>query len=275
MSQVTQPAKTHRVYLLLRDRITEGLFGQSGKLPGEQALAEEHSVSRVTVRRAIDGLVADGLVEKRVGSGTYVRQPDRKMQSAIADVSNVFTHLKEMGRSTAVKMLSFEYVVPENHVREALKLEADERVQRSVRVRLVDDEPFSYLTAQVPERIGRLYSREDLSRDPLLELIERSGLKASAASQEISAMLASPDVAEALDVKVGSALVSLTRTVLDSQGRGMEYLEARYRPDRYGFRMDLVRSGGNGARYWSPADRKKENQNARHAHTNRKRWNND
>ncbi len=65
-------------------------------------------------------------------------------------------------------------------------------------------------------------------------------------------MLATPDVAAALGVDVGSALIALTRVVYDAKGRGVEHLAALYRPDRYAFRMDLVRTGDDDGRRWSP-----------------------
>ena len=92
----------------------------------------------------------------------------------------------------------------------------------------------------------------DLANTPLFVLLERSGVKVDHASQSISATLANHEVAEALDVAVGSPLISLTRVVYDEQGRGVEHLEALYRPDRYRFQIDLERNGDDHSRYWEP-----------------------
>lgn len=250
----TDPSKTQKVYLLLRDRIAAGEWAQGTRLPGEPVLAREFDVSRVTIRRALGRLVEEGFVERRAGSGTFVSGPARRTSAVISDVANAFSGLIAMGRSTAVRLLSFEYLKPPEPVREALGLGHDELVQRSVRVRLVDGVPFSYLTAHVPERIGSVYSEADLARSPLLELMERSGLKIAHARQEISAVLASPDVSEALAVDVGAPLVSLTRVVLGPNDEGMEHLHALYHPERYTLVMHLVRSGEVGPRRWRPSD---------------------
>jgi GntR family transcriptional regulator len=247
-----EPLKARRVYLLLKDKIASGELADGQSLPGEFALAREHNVSRVTIRQALDLLAGEELIRKKSGSGTYVRQPVSKIRTVLADVSNVFAHLIEMGRATDVKLLSFDYVNPPEQIRVALGLDADERSQRSIRVRLVDGVPFSYLVAHVPERIGRNYSREDLASRPLLELIERAGHASASAKQEISAVLSSPKVAEALDVGVGSPLVALRRVVCDEAGRPIEHLQALYRPDRYTLQMNLVRTGDEGHRHWSP-----------------------
>ena len=65
--------------------------------------------------------------------------------------------------------------------------------------------------------------------------------------------LATPDVAQALDIRAGSPLIELVRVVFDQSGRAVEHLHALYRPDRYAFEMDLVRSGASGTKAWSPA----------------------
>jgi GntR family transcriptional regulator len=248
-----EPQKARRLYLFLREKIVSGEIGESDRLPSEPTLAQEHGVSRVTVRRALDKLTSDGMIERRPGAGTFV-SGKRASMPVIADLANALSHLVEMGRSTGVKLISFSYVQPSAAMAEELKLGPNERLQRSVRVRLIDGQPFSYLVTHVPESIGVSYTEADLASRPLLELLERSGVVVEEARQAIGAMLASPDVAEALDVEMGSALISMTRVVFGAGGKGIEHLQALYRPDRYSFHMTLTRTGDQGARRWKPTD---------------------
>jgi GntR family transcriptional regulator len=244
-------SKTHRLYLLLKERITSGALPPGQRLPSEPSLAATHGLSRVTIRRALDGLSREGLITRQPGSGTFVTQPGSP-PPVVADLSNMLAHLVAMGRATRVKLLSFAYVTPPAAVATALQLRDSERAQHSLRVRYMDEAPFSLLSTYVPERIGVTYSESDLVATPLLELLERSGVAAAKAHQTISATLASPDVAEALGVEIGSPLLSLTRVVLGADGRGIEYLSALYRPDRHAFRMQMVRTGRGAGRRWQP-----------------------
>jgi GntR family transcriptional regulator len=250
MADRLHETKARQVYLVLRDRIVSGAMGFGARLPNENDLARAHGVSRVTVRRALGELQREHLIERRRSAGTRVvyRAPPGRM---IADISGVLANLADMGRSTKVKLLSFAYVQASGAAAEALGADKHELLQRSVRVRSVDGLPFSYLLAHVPERIGAAFSGRELADRPLLELLERSGVKIERASQRISAGLAAPDVARALGVKTGSPLIELVRTVYDRNGRGVEHLHALYRPDRYSFEFDLVRSGGTSKRSWS------------------------
>ena len=247
-------AKAKQVYMVLRDRILSGALGFGVKLPTEIDLAQRYGVSRVTVRRALGELARERLIERRPSAGTRVIY--RPAPAPItADISGVLANLADMGRRTGVKLIAFDYVPATGAVAQALGVRPDQLLQRSVRVRAFDQVPFSYLTTHVPEEVAVTFSEQELATRPLLELLERAGVKIGHARQRISAGLAPPDVAKALDVRTGSPLIELVRVVCDRSGRAVEHLHALYRPDRYAFEMDLVRSGA-AAKAWSPVMRR-------------------
>lgn len=251
MTDRLSEAKARQVYLVLRDRIVSGKLGLGARLPNENNLARLHQVSRVTIRRALAELAREKLIERRRSLGTrVVYRPSSA--PLVADITGMLASIAEMGRGTAVALLSFEYVPAEGPVAEALGSKSPELLQRAIRVRSVDGEPFSYLTTHVPERIGVTFSRRELAGRPLLELLERSGVKVGRAMQQIGAGLATPVVAAALGVKIGSPLIELTRIVFDGKGRAVEHLHALYRPDRYNLVIELVRSGRANAKIWAP-----------------------
>jgi GntR family transcriptional regulator len=245
-----EPSKTRQVYLVLRDRIASGRLDNQGSLPAEQALAAEYGVSRVTVRRALAELEQEGLISRRRGAGTFV-QGKGGAKPIVADFSDVLANLVAMGRETAVRLLAFDYREPPAAIARTLKLAAGEKTQFSVRIRLIDGKPFSHLTTHVPQRIGVTYGEADLAARPLLFLLERSGVKIERATQQVTAVLASPEVAAALDVEVGSALLGTTRIVFAADGSGVEHLSALYRPDRYALQMEMVRTETAGVRRWA------------------------
>jgi GntR family transcriptional regulator len=237
----TELSKARRIYLTLDELIATGALPPGARMPGEPAMAAEYGVSRVTIRRALDRLAREGKVSRRAGAGTFVA--GGTAQPVVhADLSDVFARMREMGEQTGVRLLSFSYVAPPDAVAEALRLPPGERTQRAVRVRLVDGLPFSFLTTHVPERIGATYTEADLAAKPLLALLDRGGIIADRAAQTIGATLAGPEVAEALGLEVGAALVSLTRVVTAADGSGIEHLHGLYRPDRFAFRIDITRA---------------------------------
>lgn len=246
--------KSHQLFLLLKDAIVSGRLGPGSKLPGELKLAQEHQVSRVTVRRAMEALSEEGLVTRRAGQGTVVTEQAVGVSMMTASVANLLPNLAKLGETSRVRLLEFAYIDPPDLVRERLNLAAGERTQRSVRIRLSDDKPFSYLVTHVPEGIAVHYSEADLAATPLYVLLERSGVELDHASQTISATLATKETAAALGVQIGSPLIDLTRVVFDRNGRGIEHLKALYRPDRYRIQIDLNRAGDDESRYWKTVD---------------------
>lgn len=244
--------KSHQLFLLLKDAIANGRMAPGTKIPGELKLAEEHKVSRVTVRRALRALTDEGLIMRKPGVGTLVCERPVSATIMTASVSNLLPNIVKMGESSRVRLLEFGYGSPPDGIRERLHLNESDRTQRSIRVRLAEGKPFSYLTTHVPERIALSYNEDELAATPLFNLLERSGVHLDHATQSISATLANKDVADALDVSVGSPLISLTRVVYDKDGKGVEHLHALYRPDRYRIEIDLCRADGEDGRYWQP-----------------------
>ncbi|MDJ1016688.1 MAG: GntR family transcriptional regulator [Paracoccaceae bacterium] len=253
-AQTTLPegGKARRVYLLLCDDITNERFSEGALLPGENRLAERFGVSRVTIRRALDALAADGWIEKRTGAGSIVLPAGGLDRRIAANFATLIPQLVEFDKRTTARLLSFSYGPAPASVASALSLDEGDQIQTAVRVRYSDDQPFSHLTTHVPEDIARNYDEADLATQPLFRLLERSGVRVEGAHQSVAATLAAPDVAEALGVAVGSALLSLQRVVRDSNGRGVEHLSALYRPDLFRLEMTLTRVGAGEARHWQP-----------------------
>jgi GntR family transcriptional regulator len=251
-SSLPEGGKARRVYLLLRDRIAGGIHRAGDTLPGEQRLADSFGVSRVTVRRALEALAAEALIEKRPGAGSVVTQPPAGGDAISANFATLIPHLEEMGRETTARLLSFSYGAAPDAVARAMGLAPGARVQAAVRVRLSGGRPFSHLTTHVPEDIARSFGEADLATTPLFKLLERSGAVVETARQSVTAALAAPEVAEALEVSVGAPLLAIRRVVRDGTGRGVEHLSALYRPEMFRLEMTLNRVGAEDARHWEP-----------------------
>ncbi len=246
----------HQIYLVLRQDILSGTYSYDDRVPSELELVDEYSVSRVTARRALDELAEEGLVKRERGKGTRVqfRRPSMPLESS---VEGLLENLLAMGLETDVTLIDFEYVSAGDEVASALDCPLGTIVQRAVRVRSFDSGPFSYLVTYVPQDIGRNYDANDLASQPLLQLLERSGVVVEGARQRISATLADADVAALLETEVGTALLEIRRIVTDGEGRPVEFIRALYRPDRYQYQMVLSRVQGKDMNTWSPSQPEK------------------
>lgn len=240
----------HQVYVVLRQQITEGLYPADRALPGEMELCQQFGVSRITIRRALERLEQEGLIERHRGRGTFPRRTETEPSPLSASISGVLENLIAMGLKTQVEVLWFGYVAAPPEVARDLGIAPGTTVQKAVRVRSHRGRRFSHLTTFVPEDLGRSYDRHDLTSQPLLLLLERAGAVAARAEQVITAKLATPDVAAALDIRPGEALLCIRRIVRDRQGRAIEAITGLYRPDVYEHRMTYERTKGPGEGIW-------------------------
>jgi GntR family transcriptional regulator len=117
-------------------------------------------------------------------------------------------------------------------------------------VRSTKHGPLSHITTYVPADLAAHFGRRELGREPILVLLEKSGLRLGRAHQHISARLADATTARALDVPVGSALLAVRRLVYDQHDKPIQWLHGLYRPDRYEYEMKLSRVGDIDARVW-------------------------
>jgi len=244
--------KYHRVYLVLREHLHDGLYADG--LPGELALTRQFGVARVTVRRALEQLAAEGLIARHPGRATRPIPPSAAEPSpevpAQTQLTGLLENLVSMGLRTTVAVLDTQVLAAPSPVAQALQIEPGAAVQKAVRVRSTRDGPLSRTTTWVPAAVARPFTRKELARKPILLLLEEAGVKVGRAEQTISAALADAEVAESLDVPVGSALLAVRRLIRDDKDRPVQWLHGLYRPDRYEYQMQLSRVGSIDARVW-------------------------
>jgi len=252
MSQMPLP-KYHQIYLVLRERLDEGTFAEG--LPGELALMAQFGVARVTVRRALERLSAEGLILRNPGRRTrpvppaeIIDGPPREM--ARANLHGLLENLVTMGLHTTVKVIDVATITASTKVAEALQLKVGDPVQKAVRVRSTREGPLSHITTYVPADIARRFGRRELAKKPILLLLEEADVKVGRAHQTISAGLADNVLAERLGISVGSALLAVRRLVYDDADKPVQWLHGFYRPDRYAYEMELSRVGNIDAKIW-------------------------
>ena len=227
----------HQIYLVLADGISTGRYAEGEPLPTEEQLTRMFSVSRITVRRAMTSLHEAGLIERGAGRRTIGRpqigQPMRMPMTSV--IENIVAY----GAETVARVVEFGYGAARGFARDRL-WDADEKpVQRAVRVRSQDGTPVMHLTSYIPAVLGQTFTRADLNRIPMFQLLARAGAHICGAEQLVSAVLAEPLVASRLGVKVGAALIDLRSLMVDRRGRAVEYVEMLAVPEHLKLRFNV------------------------------------
>ena len=191
-----------------------------------------------------------GFVRRR-GRGTLVRSTPEANAPLGGTLDGLLETVGRMGRSTAVRTLAHGPVAAPHQAAAALGLNAGAQVVHIRRVRLLGDQPMSYLMVWIPEDIADLLAGPPDSDQPLLLAIEDAGVEVAGARQTISASVADAEVAGALEVPAGSPLIDVQRVVTDAAGRAVEFIRILYRPDVYRFEVEMQRVVGRFGRRWS------------------------
>jgi GntR family transcriptional regulator len=217
----------------LREAIQKRVLRPEDALPAERDLAEELEVSRITVRKAIDGLVQEGLLTRRQGSGTFVCARVEKNFSKLTSFSE---DMRARGRKPHSAWLNRAAgtVTPE----EAMTLRASPGtpVLRFHRIRFADDAPMALEYATVPASC--LPSIEAVTTS-LYEALEEAGNRPVRALQRLRAVLLTQEQARLLRAQEKDAGLLVERVGFLKDGRTVEFSQSFYRGDTYDFVAEL------------------------------------
>ncbi|MFL6605178.1 MAG: GntR family transcriptional regulator [Steroidobacteraceae bacterium] len=220
----------------LREAMERRLLGPDDALPAERDLATEFAVSRITVRKAIDGLVNEGLLVRRQGSGTFVVARVEKNFSKLTSFSE---DMRARGRTPRSVWLqrSEGTVSPEESL--ALRSSPGTPVYRFHRIRFANDAPMSLEYATV---LASSLPSLDAVESSLYEALERAGNRPVRALQRLRAVLLSSEQAKLLQAKEKDAGLLVERLGFLKDGRAAEFSHSYYRGDIYDFVAELSSS---------------------------------
>lgn len=229
-------------YLQLREKLREailaGEFVQGEALPSERELAKSLGLSRMTVRRALEALIADKLAERRRGSGTYVLP--RRLEQTFDRVLGFMDEARTLGFRAGSRLLEALTIPADLQVAAALEVVPDTPVLRLTRLRTADGNPLavqvSHLAPQLSgvslarlEQLGSLY--RTLKRD--------FGVSPQRARQVVGARMPSVEERERLQLGKGVPVLTLERTTYSAGGSPFEFVRSAYRSDSYQLALEL------------------------------------
>ncbi|MGV8959767.1 MAG: GntR family transcriptional regulator [Stenotrophomonas sp.] len=234
----------HQMFSLLRDRILNGEIPRGSRIPTEFDLADGFGVSRITAKRALDELAAEGLVERRRGKGTHVIHRSRP-KPLHSPLTGLLESLEVLAEHTKVSLLQFRRAVPPEPIRVLFGTGPREALVHAIRLRLRGDTPFGYYMSWTRTDHPQ-FSEARLASTSRLKLFEAAGIQFKQVEQVLSALNADAITALHLKVEPGSALLSLERRSYDGEGQLVDLLNVQYRPDQFTYQMTLDVDKANG-----------------------------
>jgi GntR family transcriptional regulator len=220
----------------LREAIENRVIAPDDALPPERDLAEQLRVSRITVRKAIDGLVEEGLLIRRQGSGTFVTT---RVEKNFAKLTSFSEDMRARGRVPRSVWLNKAQgtVTPEEAM--TLRSSPGTPVFRFHRIRFADDAPMSLEYATV---LASCLSSLESVETSLYEALERNGNRPVRALQRLRAVLFTAEQAKLLKTHEKAAGLLVERIGFLKDGSAIEFSQSYYRGDIYDFVAELTAS---------------------------------
>ncbi|MES2074829.1 MAG: GntR family transcriptional regulator [Pseudomonadota bacterium] len=220
----------------LREAIDKRLFGPDEALPAERQLAIDLSVSRITVRKAIDGLVEEGLLVRRPGSGNFI---NTRIEKNFAKLTSFSEDMRARGRDPRSVWLKRAEgtVTPEEALR--LRLSPGAAVYRFHRIRYADEVPMCLEYATI---VAACLPALEAVQVSMYDALEKAGNRPVRALQRLSALLLNAEQAALLQANQGDAGLAVERLGFLRDGRAVEFCRSIFRGDMYDFVAELSTS---------------------------------
>lgn len=216
-----------------RQAIESGVYQSNEAIPPERQIAEELNVSRITVRKAIEGLIKEGILFSRQGSGTYVRS---RIEKNFAKISSFSEDMRARGRvpSSAWIARTQGLVSPDEAL--ALNLSPGTPVYRFHRLRYADGVPLLIEYATI---VAEFLPSLEVVDNSLYEALSHNGHRPVRALQRLRALLLDEKKAKLLNLNAGDAALLVERIGFLRDGRAVEFCQSYFRGDTYDFIAEL------------------------------------
>ena len=206
----------------LKQLIVSGKCPVGSRLPSESDLCDQYNVSRITLREAVQGLVQEGYVVRRQGSGTYVtRRP--KLQNSLDTNFSYTEYLEHAGIRAGKKLLSAKMPDADGETAEALSVEPGTRVVEVRRLRTADGRPAVYSVDALPADIVSVTADRKALRGSLYRLLAEKGHPVDHGEAIVAPAVAQRELAQLLDVENGTLLQHLKQIDYDGRDRAVMY----------------------------------------------------
>ncbi|HEU5139265.1 MAG TPA: GntR family transcriptional regulator [Bacillales bacterium] len=223
----------------IKNRIDQKELVPGDLIPSEREFAEQHGISRMTVRQAISDLVNEGYLYRQKGKGTFVAR--KKIEQPLHRVTSFTEDMIARGMKPSSRLVRFEVVSVSDQTAEELAVESSEPAYEIKRVRLADGLPMALETNIIPVRLAEGLTEEH-AHGSLYDYVAGSlPSPIDYARQVIESSAAHESESEALGIPKGSPILLIRQNTYLADGTPFELVKSAYRADRYKFIIDMHR----------------------------------
>jgi GntR family transcriptional regulator len=217
--------------------ISSGVLVPGDQLPSQRELCRRYEMSHMTVRRALDELKNEGVIQAIAGKGFFVAE--RKQTAEVGSLNGFAEHMHSLGLMPKTQVLKAELIPASTLIAKHLRIDIGAEVAYLHRLRYVDDRPFSLTTAYLVHRLCPGILEHDLENESLFTTLrEVYDLHPTSSTSFIEAQLATEDTAAQMGLTLPEALLVKEQITYTQTGQAIEFSRSLLRGERYHLRVD-------------------------------------
>ncbi len=228
----------------IRSRIESGEYAIGSQIPTENELASLLSVSRPTVRQALDRLANDGYLVRIKGRGTFVAQP-KVVHESTTFITGYRAESEKNHRKVRTRVLDLRVLRPTEQVAQMLEIPISEKVTRLVRLRYLENynnnAPVVYTILYVPCHLFPDMCRIDFTDTSFYEILHNRGLDVRQAQRKLEVVPPPQEVSSELEISPFEPTIFITSCGRLESGEPVEYTESYYPAGSSSFMIEIHR----------------------------------
>lgn len=215
----------------LKSLINSYEFAIGDPLPSEKQLAARFSVSRMTLRKAIDDLVKEGLICRKHGQGNFILAKNIQYESQT--LSSFAEHMQRLGKQAETKVTEFQVINAPLLIAQKLNLVANEKIYFIQRVRYIDNKPRKVEDSYIPVKRFPTLSIQDMETSKFAFIEQQTSLNIHGSYWHFRPVIADKKMANLLQILEGELLQQILSLTSLSDGSYVDYSVGTYCLDEY------------------------------------------
>ncbi|GEO57764.1 GntR family transcriptional regulator [Companilactobacillus bobalius] len=229
------------IYSDIKNNILTNHYRAGKPLPTQEILSEKYDVSRLTLKKALNLLLDEGLIVSRQGSGTYVRnRPLKKSDELLPLDMPIGVTYSHRDQKVTSKVIDFGARLPTEEESKNLSIKRNEPVYEIKRERFVNEKTYSYEHTIMPTSIVPL--DEKIVAGSIYDFLGEHKVAMTDARRIVYAQGADEEIAQGLNIKVNDPVLTIEQIVFDQDGRAFEYSHSSFLSEKSKFVFDVHRT---------------------------------
>jgi GntR family transcriptional regulator len=224
----------------IKSRIQQGEYSYEELIPPTHELEREFNVSNITVRKALEILVQEGLIERKRGIGTTVSRDEQKTFSFELSATAPIFLSSALKLKLDVKVLEITITPCPTRVRRILSMDSEKKVWRMKRMRRYKNAPIAFYIHYISVDRSKEITKELVGKMSFIDLLQKvCGVKLSKSEQRVEATTANMDLSSILDVNFGAPLFFVENIYYSKEKKPVAITQVYYRGDKTSFKAVL------------------------------------